>query len=251
VRAETLTYLPGVRTEDIAYDVAGRRMVGHLAFDDARPSPRPAVLLCHEAPGLGSNVKDRAGRLATLGYLAFALDYQGDGHPHPSDEAMARVGALRADADLTRKVAGAGLDVLLAQEHVDPARVAAIGFCFGGAMALELARAGADLKAVVGFHPALDSPKPQDSRNIRASVLMCCGADDPFVPAEHRSAFEAEMRDAGVADWYMELYGGVGHSFTNPEVDQLGVPGVAYNAAADERSWQAMLHLLDRTLGPT
>jgi dienelactone hydrolase len=241
-----------MRIEDIAYEADGRHMVGQLAYDEYRLGPRPAVLLCHEGPGLDDHVKGRAVRLAGLGYTAFALDYHGEGRTLPRrDEMMARIGALAADADLTRALARAGLDVLLAQDQVDASRVAAIGYCFGGSMALELARAGADLKAVVGFHPGLGSAKPADSRNIKASVLMCCGADDPVATVEHRNSFEAEMRDAGVADWRLEVYGGVGHSFTNPRVNGLGMPGFAYDAAADRRSWRALLDLLDEKLGPT
>jgi len=238
-----------VHIEDIAYEVGGRRMIGQLAVDDYRPGLRPAVLLCHEGLGLDEHVKGRAVRLAGLGYLAFALDYQGPGEPLFRDEAFAHLGVLMADADLTRSLARAGLDVLLAQKQVDPRRVAAIGYCFGGAMALELARTGADLKAVVGFHPSLTSAKPADSSNIKGSVLMCCGADDPIVTSEQRLAFEAEMREARVADWRIELYGSVGHCFTNPRVSELGMPGFAFDAAADRRSWRAMLDLLEETLG--
>ncbi len=117
-------------------------------------------------------------------------------------------------------------------------------------MALELARDGADLKAVVGFHPGLGSPERGGSSAIRGSVLMCCGADDPLVPAGQRQAFEVDMRESGVADWRLDLYGGVGHCFTNPRVDGLGMPGLAFDAAADRRSWRALLELLDDTLGP-
>jgi dienelactone hydrolase len=238
-----------VRIEHIDYEVGGRRMIGQLAVDDYRSGLRPAVLLCHEGLGLEEHVKGRAVRLAGLGYLAFALDYQGQGEPTLRDEASARLALLMTDADLTRSLARAGLDVLLAQEQVDPGRVAAIGYCFGGAMALELARAGADLKAIVGFHPSLTSAKPADSCNIKGAVLMCCGADDPLVTSEQRLAFEAEMKEARVADWRIEVYGGVGHAFTNPRIGELGWPGFAFDAAADRRSWRAMLDLLEETLG--
>jgi dienelactone hydrolase len=117
-------------------------------------------------------------------------------------------------------------------------------------MSLELARTGADVKAVVGFHPGFTPPRTEASRNIGASVLMCCGTDDPFATADQRMAFEVEMRHAGVADWRLELYGGVGHSFTNVEADQLGMPGIGYDARAERRSWRSMLELLDDTLGP-
>jgi dienelactone hydrolase len=135
---------------------------------------------------------------------------------------------------------------LLAQEVTDADRVAAIGYCFGGTMSLELGRSGADIKAIVGFHPGL-SASP-DSGNISGSVLMCIGTEDPFVPTEQRLVFEQEMKDAAVADWNLEVYGGVGHSFTNPMADSAGMPGVAYHAASDRRSWASMLRLFDETI---
>jgi dienelactone hydrolase len=237
-----------VHIEDIAYDVDGTRMVGHLAFDDGVDGRRPAVLLSHEGTGLDPHVKGRAERLAALGYVAFALDYFGDGVAPPVDQAMAKLGPLLGDPAQTRKLATAGLDVLLGQPQVDPDKVAAIGYCFGGAMSLELGRTGANLKAVVGFHPGFTGPNAEDDRQIQGSVLMCCGTDDPFAGPDQRLAFEGEMRDAGVADWRLELYGGVGHSFTNPAVDELAMPGIGYDAAADRRSWRSMLDLFDEVL---
>jgi dienelactone hydrolase len=236
--------------QDIQYEVDGQRMVGQFAVDDYRRGRRPAVLVSHEGPGLDDHVRGRAVRLAGLGYAAFALDYHGEGRVLPIEQIMERLGVLSADTGLTRRLGRAGLDVLLAQPSVDPDRVAAVGFCFGGAMSLELARSGAELRAVVGFHSGFTPPNPTDSRNIRASVLMCSGADDPLVTAEQRQAFQDEMIEAGVADWQLDVYGGTMHCFTNPVVDDLGMPGLAYNPVADRRSWQSMLQLFDQTLGP-
>ena len=241
-----------MRIEDISYLFDGREMIGRLAVDEYRVGPRPAVLLCHEGSGLDSHVQGRAVRLASLGYAAFALDYFGGGSGALTvEEAMGRLGPLMGDSSLTRRLGRAGLDVLLAQDEVDPDRVAAIGYCFGGAMALELARDGADLKAVAGFHPGLPAPNVADSRRIRASVVMFCGSDDPFVSAEQRHGFEQEMVEAAVADWRLEVYGGVGHSFTNRRVDEMGMPGLAFDATADRRSWRTLLDLLAERLGPT
>jgi len=238
-----------MHTEDIEYQLDGRRMLGHLAFDDGRGGRRPAVLLCHEGGGLDDNVKSRAERLAELGYVAFALDYFGDGKPLPTlEEAMQRLRPIAADPDLTRRYGSAGLDILAGHEHTDPQWIAAIGFCFGAAMALELGRAGADLRAIVGFHPGLGIGRSEDSKNIKASVLLCVGSDDPYASADQRVAFETEMKDAGVADWSVEVYGGVAHSFTNPGVDERGIPGLRYDRRADERSWQSMLRLFAETL---
>jgi dienelactone hydrolase len=238
-----------MRVEDIEYHAEGRRLVGHLAFDDAHSGKRPGVLLCHEGGGLDDNVKERAERLAALGYIAFALDYFGDGKRMPTmEEAMALLRPIAADPDLTRRLGFAGLDVLVAHEATDRNRVAVIGFCFGAAMALELGRAGADLKAIVGFHPGLGMGRAEDSRNINASVLLCVGSDDPFASAEQRLAFETEMTEAGVADWSIEIYGGVGHSFTNPEAGDRGIPALRYDHRADERSWQSMLRRFAGTI---
>ena len=237
-----------MRIEDIEYTVTGQRMIGHLAVDDERAGPRPGVLVCHEGPGLDEHAKGRAERLAGLGYAAFALDYHGDGKPLGRDEMMPRLGALIGDPGKTRELARAGLAILLAQSEVDAARVAAIGYCFGGTMALELARSGADLGAVVGFHSGLGTQRPAGAGDVKASVLVCIGADDPMVPAEQRTAFEEEMRTAGV-DWRMNIYGGAVHSFTNPNAAVSGFPGVAYHQPTDERSWRAMLDFFDERFG--
>jgi dienelactone hydrolase len=235
--------------EEIEYEADGRRLIGTFAVDEFQPGARPAVLLCHEGPGLDEHVKGRAVRLASLGYAAFALDYHGDGQPLPLEDAFARLGELMADPARTRALARAGLDVLLGRDEVDPARVAAMGFCFGGSMVLELARSGADVKAAIGFHPGLGGVNPDEARNITGSVLMFCGASDTLIAKDARDAFEAEMTEAGVADWRLEVLGGVGHSFTNVLVDQLGMPGIAYDAAADRRCWRTAVALLEETVG--
>jgi dienelactone hydrolase len=243
--------MPGaIHVEDIAYEHDGVEMLGRLAYDETQSGTRPAVLLCHEAPGIDDNVKSRAERLAALGYVAFGLDCHGGGRVLALDEVMQRLGALVGDVERFRSLGFAGLDVLLAQPQTDRNRVAAIGFCMGGALALELARAGADLKAVVGFHPSLETSRPEDAKNIRASVLVCCGTADPIIPPEHRRAFEQEMTAGGVADWRMDLYGDVGHSFTNKAADDVGIPGIAYHEDADRRSWKTMLSLFEEKLGP-
>lgn len=237
-----------MHVEEIEYEADGRRMVGTFAIDDYARGPRPAVLIAHEGPGLDNHAKGRAIRVASLGYAAFALDYQGDGIAPPFDEAMGRLVELMGDPARVRALGRAGLDVLLRQEQVDTSRVAAMGFCFGGAMCLELARDGADLKAVIGFHPGFGVPNAADARNIRGRVLLFCGADDSLIPREARDAFEAEMIEARVPDWRIEVLGGVGHSFTNVDVDQIGMPGVAYNERADHHSWEAATRLLEEVL---
>lgn len=239
-----------MKIEDIAYEADGVRMVGMLAVDEDRPGRRPGVLVCHEGGGLTEHAKRIARRLADLGYVAFALDYFGDGRP-PADSAqiMPRIMAWRADPSGIRIRAAAALEVLKSQPQTDLSRLAAIGYCFGGTTSLELARAGADLKAVVGFHSGLATTRQQDAANITGKVLVAIGADDPIIPPEERLAFEREMTAAGV-DWRLHLYGGASHSFTNPNAAAFGRAGFDYHAASDRRSWAAMLDLFDEVFEP-
>ena len=237
-----------VTIRDVEYEAGGVQMVGRLALPDG-DGLRPAVLIAHEGPGLDDYQKERASTFAELGYVAFALDYHGGAKVlSDRDEMMARLAALSGDPDRIRTLAQAGLAVLLGEARADASKVAAVGYCFGGAVVLELARAGADLKAVVGFHPGLGTIRPEDARNITGSVLVCVGTEDPFIPVEQRLAFEAEMRAAGI-DWRMNLYGGAEHSFTHPWADLIAIPGVKYHRQTDERSWRAMLDLFDEVLG--
>ncbi len=236
-----------MHTESISYDLSGTTHVGYLALDPAHSGKRPGILICHEGNGLGPQVKERAHRLAELGYVAFALDYLGGGEVLQDLPAMmARLGGLRGDLDRVRALAKAGLEVLLARPEVDAARVAATGYCFGGTLALELARSGAPLSCVCGFHCGLETKRPEDARHIKGKILVCIGADDPLIPPEQRLAFEAEMRAAKV-DWRMNLYGNAVHGFANPNAGRLNVPAVQYHEATDRRSWRAMRDLFDET----
>lgn len=233
-----------VSTTDVTYEVDGRSMIGRLALPDGEDR-RPGILLAHEGPGLDDYQRERARRFAELGYVAFALDYHGGGGLMADRaEMMARLDALWEDSERIRGLGRAGLDVLLAEPRTDATKVAGLGYCFGGAIVLELARAGEELKAVVGFHPRLATKRPQDAVNIRAKVLVCVGSEDPIIPAEERLAFQDEM-DAANVDWRMILYGGAVHSFTHPRADRVGIPGIGYHKASDERSWRAMTDLLD------
>ncbi|MBV8686970.1 MAG: dienelactone hydrolase family protein [Alphaproteobacteria bacterium] len=232
--------------EAVEYQAGAGRFTGFLA-DGSAGRPAPGVLVAHEGGGLTGHARERAERLASLGYVAFALDLFGD--PDLGLEAkMALVRALRADTAELRARTGAALDVLRSMPQVDPKRLAAIGFCFGGTAVIELARTGAPLAAVVGFHAGLVTGAPQDNRAIVGRLLLCLGADDPVVTADQRAAFAAEMSEAGV-DWQIHLYGGVGHSFTNPEIDAWGFDGFRYHPGADARSWAAMRQLFAETIG--
>jgi len=239
-----------MQTKDIEYHADGARLVGRLFVDETRSGKRPGVLVAPEGLGLSDHTFNIAGRLAEAGYVAFAMDYYGDGAQVAMEDVMPRIGAFMANPQTTiRARAAEALKVLAAQPETDAGKLAAIGFCFGGTTALELARGGADLKAVVGFHSGLGTSRPQDAANIKAKVLVCIGADDPIIPPDQRAAFEKEMTD-GKVDWRINLYGGAGHSFTNPAVDALGRPGFAYHAPTDRRSWAAMLDLFGEAFGP-
>ena len=238
-----------MKTQDIEYTVGGQRYVGYLAVDEATTGSRPGVLVGPEGGGLVELTKTIARRLAEAGYVAFAMDYYGDGEPlSDMNQVMTRLGPWMADPTGIRAIAAEALGVLARQPQTDPARLAAIGYCFGGTTALELARSGADLKAVVGFHSGLATARPHDAKAIGAKVLTCIGADDPIIPPEQRLAFEKEMNEGGV-DWRMNVYGGAGHSFTNPGAGALGRPGFGYHEATDRRSWAAMMDLFAEVFG--
>lgn len=239
-----------MHTDALTYDADGLHMESRLFVDDAGGGRRPGVLVFPEVFGLGEHAKSRAERLAGLGYVALACDLHGEGKVYDELETvMGLIKPLRDDPRKTRARARGPLDALLARPEVDPARIAAIGYCFGGTMALELARSGAPIAGVVGFHSGLSTSMPDDAKTITGKVLICIGADDPGIDAAQRAAFEEEMRAGGV-DWQMNLYGGVVHSFTNPAADRLGRPEFArYDAKADARSWAEMQAFFEEIFG--
>lgn len=238
-----------VKTREIDYKDGETALRGYLAWDDAAKEKRPGVIVVHEWWGHNAYARSRAEMLARLGYVAFALDMYGAGVSTKSPEEAGRLAApFRKDADFARRRARAGLDVLLAQPQVDASRVAAIGYCFGGAIALEMAREGMPLRAVVSFHGSLATLKPADARTLKAKVLVCHGGDDAFVPEEDIVAFQEEMRKAK-ADWQFIAYGGAVHSFTNPDAGGAGIQGVAYHKEADRRSWEHMRLFLAEACG--
>jgi dienelactone hydrolase len=229
-----------VRTKVVEYKQGDAVLEGYLAWDDATTVKRPGVLVVHEWTGLGPYVKKRAEMLAKMGYVAFAADIYGKGVRPATPAEAAKVAAIYKDnRALMRARARAGLGMLLVQKLVDPGRIAAIGYCFGGTSVLELARDGAEVKGTVSFHGGLATPTPQDAKNIKGKVLVLHGADDPFVKPDEVAAFQQEMRAAGV-DWQMDIYGGAVHSFTNPDAGNDNSKGAAYNERADRRSWEAM-----------
>ncbi len=228
-----------LHTETIEYKQGNTTCEGYLAYDDAVKGTRPGVLVVHDWLGLDNYPKMRADMLAKLGYVAFAADIYGKGvRPKGPAEAMAQTKIYKGDRALLRARVNAALDVLEKQPQVDTKHIAAIGYCFGGTTVLELARSGADIAGIVTFHGGLDTPT-RDAKNIKCKVLLCHGADDPYVPAADVAALQDELRTAKV-DWQMIYYSGAVHSFTRPDSGNDNSKGAAYNEHADKRSWEAM-----------
>lgn len=236
-----------VRTKTIEYRDGGTTLKGVLAWDDATSGKRPGVLVVHEWWGLNDYAKSRASKLAEEGYVAFALDMYGDdkvtSHGNQAGEWMK---AITSNIGAWRSRANAGLAVLKSQPQVDAGKVAAIGYCFGGATVMQMAYAGADVKAVVSFHGSLP-PAPDDVTSIKPRVLVAHGRDDAFIPAERVDAFQKGLDRVG-ADWEMTIYSGTRHAFTNPDAGSYGIENLAYNPVADERSWAAMMKLFGEVL---
>ena len=231
----------------LSYQADGLAMRGQLFFEPAA-APRAAVLVFPEAFGVGENALRHARRLASDGYVALACDLHGEGRfIDDLSEALALVQPLFNDPGRTRARAIAAMRALAARPEVDASRMAAIGFCFN--MPLELARSGADLKAAVGFHTCLGTKaQPVAPGTIKGRILVCIGADDPFITVEQRVGFEAEMRGAK-AGWYMEVYGGTVHSFTSQDAARRNLPDtIRYSPEAAARSWASMHALFSATL---
>ncbi|HKX79004.1 MAG TPA: dienelactone hydrolase family protein [Novosphingobium sp.] len=232
-----------MRVETLNYQ-ADTAMVGTLYLPDGA-GPAPGVLLFPDIFGLGDHARERAMRLAEQGHVVLAADFHGNGEVLSADRAMAELESFYARPSTPCDRGRAALAALAGRAEVDETRLAAIGYCYGGTLALELARLGAPLSAVVGFHSGLATSNPQGAAQVKGKVLVCIGSEDPAVPPEQRSAFEAEMRAGGV-DWQLHLYGGVYHTFTDWRADSWGRPDFArYDAQADRRSWDAMSALLD------
>jgi dienelactone hydrolase len=235
-----------MQTHDIDYRDQAINLRGYLVYDDKASERRPGVLVFHEGMGLGEFAMARARMLAELGYVALAADMFGDRRQARNLQQVASlVGDLRNEPQTLRARGRAALATLAALPQVDPDRIGAIGFCFGGSVVLELARDGADLKAVVSFHGVLATKTPAVSGKVKASVLVCTGADDPLAPPEQVKAFEDEMRAAEVGDWQVISYGNTLHGFTNPVADGSMMRTALYSEQADRRAWASMRSLFD------
>jgi len=228
-----------IQSKTIEYKQGDTTLEGVLVWDDAVKGARPGVLIVHQWLGLTDYEKHRAEMLAQLGYVAFCADIYGKGvRPASVAAAGAESTKYKTDRTLLRARVNAGLEELKKSSLADGSRIAAIGYCFGGTTAIELARSGADIKGVVSFHGGLDSPTPADGKNIKCKILALAGGDDPYQKPEDLAAFENEMRAAKV-DWQLVFFGGALHSFTKPD-SALTTPGEKYNEHADKRSWADM-----------
>lgn len=242
----TLSVQAAVVGKEVSYQAGDTTLEGYLAWDDALQGKRPGILVVHEWWGHNSYVRKRADMLAALGYTALALDMYGDGSTadHPED-AGKFAGVVRRDLPLLQARFNAARTLLNTQDTVDPGRNAAIGYCFGGSVVLEMARAGADLAGVVSFHGGLGGLGPV-SDHVTAKVLVANGADDPMVTAGQIAIFKHDMEVSG-ADYRFINYPGATHGFTNPDAstfgEKFGMP-LQYNAGADAESWKAMQDFL-------
>ena len=231
--------------EPISYKDGDVELKGYVYWDDAFTGKRPGVLVAHEWWGLNDYAKLRAEMLAESGYVAFAADMYGAGKmTRHADEAKGWMQQISSNAEAWQRRANLALEQLRAHPQVDAERLAAIGYCFGGATVMQMAYSGADLAGVVSFHGALPPATPEQAAKVKARVLVAHGDADSFIPAERIQAFKQALSQANV-DWEMDIYGGAKHSFTNPYADGYGIDNLAYHEAADRRSWLRALAFLE------
>jgi dienelactone hydrolase len=227
-----------IKKERVEYKQGDTTLEGYLAYDDAHLSkPKPGIIIVHDWMGLSDDTKMRADQIAKMGYVAFAADIYGKGNiPKSTDEAKAIAGKIKGDRVLMRARVQAALDKLTSYPFVDKNKIVAIGFCFGGTTALELARSGAPVVGTVSFHGGLSTPHPDDAKNIKGKVLVLHGADDPNVPAPEVAAFQDEMRKAKV-DWQFVSFGNTVHAFMVKGAGTDNSKGAAYNPVSEKRAW--------------
>lgn len=237
-----------VQSKVVEYKQGDTALQGWLVYDASAKGRLPGVVLIHDWLGATTHQEAQAKQLASQGYVVLVADLYGKGvRPADAAAAGAEAGKYYKDRGLLRARGRAAFDYLAAQPQVDTNRMAVMGYCFGGAGALELARSGAPLKAVVTFHGSLASASPDDAKNIKAKVLVLHGADDPYVKQPEVAAFMDEMRAAKL-DWQVVQYSGTVHSFTDERSGTDNSKGAAYNADSDRRSWRAMSDFFAETL---
>lgn len=229
----------------IAYRDSDAELTGLFFSDSAMKRSRPGVLVVHGGAGLDDHAKEQAMRLAELGFVVLACDMYGNGVAGNRELVLARINELRHDLTKLCQRARAGVEALLSHPQVD-GRIATVGYCFGGMTVLELARSGMDLTGVISVHGSLDTPRPAQPGTVKAKILVCHGALDPYVPITQVSEFVEEMNQAGV-DWQLIIYGGAMHGFTHKHSPAL--PGVAYHTPSDTRSATAIQHFLTELFG--
>lgn len=240
---------PKIETREFTYTQGKTTLKGFLAWDAAATTKRPGVLVVHEWWGHNEHARNQAKRLAEAGYVGMALDMYGDGKvtSHP-DSAQAFMTEAVKNAPVMTERFLAALAQLKQDPHVDSTKVGAIGYCFGGAVVLGMARSGMPLAAVASFHGALGGLPPAQKGKVTAKILVQTGEADPMVPKDQVEKFRQEMTAAG-AQFQIISYPGVKHSFTNPGADHVGMDGLAYNAEADQKSWAELVKFFGAAFG--
>jgi dienelactone hydrolase len=240
----------GIKTEEIEYSHNGVKLKGYLAYDDSKSGKRPGIIVVHEWWGHNDHARNRSKMLAEAGYTALALDMYGSGklatHPKKAGEFMNAAFSNWVDSQARYNKA---LEILKGHKTVDATRIGSIGFCFGGAVSIKMARGGADLKGIVGFHSALPMEPAIKKNSMKSAVLIINGSEDDFLKPETIAAFSQEMFKSNVDFTYMNLKG-VKHSYTNPQADEFAkkfnLPALQYNKKADEQAWSEMLKFFQR-----
>jgi dienelactone hydrolase len=233
-----------IKTEVVEYKQGGTALEGFIAYDSDMKGKRPVIMIVHDWMGMGDYVKNRAKELAGKGYVAFAMDIYGKGNvPKNPQEASQQASKYKDNRKLMRDRAKAGFDFIKAKPYVDSGKMVAIGYCFGGTVALEMGRAGLPLAGITTFHGGLSTPTPQDAKNIKGKVLVLHGALDPYVKEDEVLAFQKEMNDAKV-DYQFVAYSGTVHAFTIPTAGNDIKSGAAYNPVSDKRSMQAFMDFM-------
>jgi dienelactone hydrolase len=236
-----------IATQTLLYRHGDVVLRGYLAYDKSVQGKRPGVLVVHEWWGLNDFAKEKARQIAQLGYVALAVDMYGDGQVTTDPAEAGRLaGQFRENTTLWRQRIRAAYDALADNEHCDPARIAAIGFCFGGSTVLQLAASGTDVAAVVSFHGGLIPITEPDASRIRARILVLHGAADPHVTDESVKTFEDTLRKTDV-DWQITIYSGAQHGFMNPAASKLGMEGISYDERTAQRAWGQMRLILQQT----
>lgn len=240
-----------INTKVVEYEQGGIPLQGYFAYDKSVSGARPAVLVFPEWWGVNDYIKQRTRMLAELGYAVLAVDMFGGGRlAADADEAVSMMNSILNDMETGTARIHAAYQCLQHQSQVDPSRIAAVGYCFGGAMALHAARIGMALRGVASFHGALGSFHKPAPGEVNARLLVCHGMEDAMVTDQDVAAFKQEMTDAGV-DFKFIAYEGAQHGFTSPEASdnakKYGLP-IGYNAEADTGSWQEMREFLNKVL---